>query len=95
MFFQGRTIVEEDSVQDAVDGARGQFPRVDDVFEALKWRLARRPDSGTQIDSRGTYLLKTADICVDGAPVLTGMYTFDDDQVTLLAIRIVEPSNGD
>jgi hypothetical protein len=38
-----RTIVEEHAVRDAIDAAIDINPRTEDVWDALKWRLARDP----------------------------------------------------
>lgn len=41
------TIIEETRVTETLQTEIAANPRVDEVFEALKWRLARDPECGT------------------------------------------------
>lgn len=43
------TIIEEDNVLAVIDQEKLKFSRIDDSYEALKWRIARRPESGSQM----------------------------------------------
>jgi len=93
MFFQARTVAVEDEVTKSIQNAKGNFKRVEEVYDALVWRLARKPDSGTEISNEGHHLIKTADLAVEGVPVIAALYTFTEHQVDILSIKIMA-SNG-
>ena len=45
-----RTVVEDSFVSTIIDQVQALYPRLDDAFEALKWWLSHRPESGEIID---------------------------------------------
>jgi hypothetical protein len=45
-----RTVIEEENVSDIIDREQALYPRLTDAFDALKWWLAHRPESGEIID---------------------------------------------
>ena len=84
-----RTIIENDNVASKIDEAKEQYPRSEDVWEGLKWRLALKPEQGED-NSEGFYLMKSTDLFVPAIPILTVLYTFNREQVEVLDIRISE-----
>lgn len=91
--FRARQVVEEDDVSALVDGARTTYTRVGDVYDAVVWRLARAPQSGTLIRD-GYWILKTPEWRIPGVPVITVLYTFNDDQVVIEGIRFSSDGSG-
>jgi hypothetical protein len=64
---------------------------MEEAFEALKWWLARVPESGEIVDDyywlykqRGNRELKI--------PTLVVLYTFDEDQVILFSLLVRLPT---
>ncbi|HSY03764.1 MAG TPA: hypothetical protein VK819_16495 [Acidobacteriaceae bacterium] len=77
-----RTVVEEQSVSEAVDKARNRYPRLGDVFEGMKWYLARAPERGEALDDVNWVYRQDGDADEDVPDILT-IYTFDADRVIL------------
>ena len=48
------TIIEAPEVTDKIADSVRDHPRIEDVFEALKWRVARDPECGTIVEHEGT-----------------------------------------
>jgi len=48
-----RTVREELDVSEKIDAEIAIYPRLDDAWEALKWWLARNPESGRILDDLG------------------------------------------
>jgi len=71
-----RTVIEEGIVSETIDQAAENFPRLDDAFEALKWWLARKPESGEALDDLNWIYKQAGDVDI-GLPALTVIYTFD------------------
>ena len=93
-WFSARTVIEEDAVKDLIDSESKKYHRLNDIFEGLKWRLARRPESGLEIsDNPRKWIFKTYPWSVGGAAVITVIYTFDDDTVTIQAAKVTEIVN--
>ena len=82
-----RTVIEEQSVSEAVDGARGSFPRLDEVFEGLKWYLSRVPETGEALDDVNWLYRQDGD-AEDNIPAILTIYTFDAHYVILKFISI-------
>lgn len=84
-----RTIIESDTTQKTIDKLITQHPRLEDVYEALKWRLSRRPESGTlvKIVKNPYWVIKSSnDFEIDDIPMLKILYSFDDKEVEIHAI---------
>jgi hypothetical protein len=64
--------------------------RLEDAFDALKWWLARRPDSGEAQDDR-YWLYKQRGDPEANIPALVVLYTFDDDEVVILSALVMLP----
>jgi hypothetical protein len=91
-----RTIIEEVDVSAEIDTWKTKFPRLEDAWEAWKWRLARGPEIDAQRlagFNPPAWILKTnSAIGYYGIPTITILYRFDDNQVNILAVKIVEPT---
>lgn len=82
MVFQARTVVEEDDVSAFIEKHRGNWSRITDVFDGIKWGLARAPEKGYQLND--VWLFKSYPW--DGQSLVV-LYEFDDDTVTIKAIN--------
>lgn len=88
-----RDVREEQIVSMNIDEARKDWSRVDDAYEALKWRVSRLPSSGTRSHDDKFVLATASDrFQTDGLPRIVILYTFDDDAVTIENIKIESPS---
>lgn len=92
-----RTIIEEDSVVEKLAEISKLYPRVEDLFDALKWRLARKPEDGIPILKPDFLVIKTdlLDIQNGSVPVIRVLYSFTEDQVNIYAVAIVDMPAGD
>ena len=86
-----KSVVESNQAQEAIDTAMKTYPRLNQLYEGLKWRLARRPaESGVKISRlHNKYILKTLDWSSYGVPVVRVIYSFTDNEVEILAIDIL------
>ena len=91
MSFPIRTVIENLSVSEVIDAETAIYPRLADGFDALKWWLARRPDSGEMIDDVNWIYVQDGDERVN-MPSLVIVYTFDHYTVTLKHILVRLPS---
>jgi len=75
------TIVETAEVSDCIAESVKDHPRIEEVFEALKWRVARDPDCGTMVEHEGTSfrLVLFAPIEAAKNSQVLAKYTVDDD----------------
>ncbi len=87
MFF-ARTVVEEKSVTDFIEKHQEEHRRLEDVYEAIKWRIARSPGDGFEIAGTDKRLLKTVDRPTIGIPAVVVMYSFDEETVIIEAITL-------
>lgn len=87
-----RTVVEEHAVSTEIDRATKHFERVEEAWEAAKWLLARKCDSLSSLsksaDDTMYTLYRIAGDSLAGTPDITVLYTFDDDEVCVLGVRI-------
>lgn len=90
---QLRTIIEEVSVQALIDKAAGKYPRIGEIFRGLTWRMSREPESGHVVPryNPSVSLIKIDPDINLQLPGITALYTYNDDEVNILAVRIVEP----
>jgi len=88
-----RTVVEEQIVQDKIDAARKKYKRLEDIYGGLSWRLAREPESGMPINkqSPNIFLIKIDSVSDIQLPGILVVYSYDDNQVNILDIRIDAP----
>lgn len=81
-----RTVTEENEVQKTIDKLIAQHPRLEDVYEALKWRLSKRPESGTLIEEPYWILKSSNDFEIDNIPMIKTLYSFNDEEVIIHSI---------
>jgi hypothetical protein len=86
-----RTVIEEISVSDIIDKEQARYPRLFDAFDALKWWLSHRPDSGELLDDIN-WLYKQSGNAKQNIPALVVIYTFDARQVTIKFVLVRIPS---
>ena len=86
---QMRTIREEKPVSQAIEEAKAKYPRIEEIYEGLAWRLAREPEVGYQLPnvSPPTFIYKIQPTLTD-QPAISVLYRYSDDLVEILAIRI-------
>jgi len=86
-----RTIIEEEHVSSKLDKHAAQYPRVNDVWRGVEWLLARKPERGVFLDEfegEDLYLFKSSIISTPNIPVITVLYKFNANEVTILDIKI-------
>ncbi len=86
-----RTVVENLSVTEVVDAEQEIYPRLGDAFEALKWWLARVPESGELTDEVNWLYMQHGDKRAH-VPTLVVLYTFDAHHVVLKHILVQIPT---
>ena len=84
-----RTVIENYRVTDVIDLEQSIYPRLEDAFDALKWWLARVPESGELIDDKNWLFMQDGNERVN-IPALVVVYTFNHSVVELkhLLVRI-------
>ena len=88
---KARTIVEESQVSDCIYSGLIKYPRLEDIWDAWKWRLSRDPetDSVTVDEVSNTMLIKSDQRHSSyGVPTITIMYKYTDDEINILYIKI-------
>ena len=85
-----RTVVENCSVTDVIDAEQAIYPRLGEAFDALKWWLARVPESGEIIDDVNWLYMQDGDARVN-IPALVVVYTFNSWEVVLMHILVRVP----
>jgi hypothetical protein len=85
-----RTVIESQSVSEKVDAERTYYPRLEDAFEALKWWLARKPETGILLDDYHWIFKQKGDAGLK-VPALVIIYTFDAASVELISLLVRLP----
>lgn len=85
-----RTVIEEEEVSWVIDREQSIYPRLQDAFEALKWWLAHKPETGELLDDIN-WLFKQDGDKEQKIPTLVVIYTFDHNCVTLKYILVRIP----
>ncbi|MGA2535710.1 MAG: hypothetical protein ABSF53_06845 [Terracidiphilus sp.] len=85
-----RVVIENWSVSEVVDAEQAIYPRLADAFDALKWWLAREPDSGETIDDVNWLYMQDGD-ARKNIPALVVVYTFNAWEVELKHILVRVP----
>ncbi len=89
-----RTCRENELFTESVDNLRKIYPRIDEIFQAVTWTLARHPFAGTRLPNDPEYyVFETTPIGT--TPSFWILYHFDDDIVDLLSIGPVNKSEGE
>jgi hypothetical protein len=89
---RARTIIEEDDVAALIDQAAKSYPRIEEVWDAWKWRLARDPFRDATLLRDNLYLIRTVpELTSYGLPSgITILYEPNDNEVHIKHIRIIE-----
>jgi hypothetical protein len=77
-------------VSDVIDSEQSIYPRLWDAFDALKWWLARMPESGELLDDIN-WLYRQEGNKERNIPSLTTVYEFDHITVVLKFILVRVP----
>lgn len=87
-----RSIVLDNAAREASDRFEDEFARFDEAWKALEWLLSRNPDQGvSKIVGSNRYFLYKQDSDVYAlTPVITVLYTFDENSVFIHSIRASE-----
>jgi len=75
-----RTVIEQRSVTDKIDQERAIYPRLEEAWEALKWWLCRKPESGELLDDIH-FIYKQVGNHELNIPTLVVIYTWDETVV--------------
>ena len=67
------------------------YPRMDEAFEALKWWLARSPETGIIVDDY-FWLYKQRGNRELNIPALVVLYTFDANEVEIFSLLVRLPT---
>lgn len=85
-----RTVIENVGVREQIEAAREKYPRIEEVWDAWLWRLARDPNRDAFPLGNGLYSIKTTDLSNYGLPEgITLLYSFTEDEVTIISIRVL------
>jgi hypothetical protein len=85
-----RTVVEDINVSETIDAEQSIYPRLDEAFEALKWWLARVPESGEIIDDVNWLYMQDGDDRAN-IPALVVVYTFNGYELRMKHILVRIP----
>lgn len=89
--FCARSVVEDKKTEHKIDKNKGKYSRLEDIWEGLKWLLARSPELGEPLPGKeGLYVYKTPQWKTKGAAMITALYSYSDDKVVIHDILIRE-----
>mgnify|MGYP000893341315 CR=1 FL=1 len=83
-----RTVIEEISVSKIIDSAIAQYPRIGDIFDGVKWRLARDPRCGLKIPDHECYRIVKTESFHNDLPSMSFLYKYDENNIFIKAIKI-------
>lgn len=96
-WFRARTIVEDDGVRSEADKYSGEYSRFDDVWEGLKWLLARKgPDLNClrkTENGQEFHLYKAAQMGKD-VPIITVVFTVSDNEIRIHGMKAENEEAG-
>lgn len=92
---KARTIRDEHRVSYKIAKAAQSYPRIEDLYEGWKWRLARDPNVGVPLTSKnpGYRVLRTHNFGVATIPNAVILYRYDANTVFVEDIRIFDANN--
>ena len=80
--------VEQPAVTEAIAEAFMLFPRIDDLYNALTWRLERDPyPSEARLIAPDTFLIKSESWEYPGFCIITMIYTVTESSICVEDIR--------
>lgn len=89
-----RTIVEQPLVTAALKRAKEEYPRIEEMFDGIKWKLARNPvHQATKVLNGEVllgYVLRTISWKAGRVPSLTVVYRVTEDEIFVEALTIRE-----
>lgn len=88
--FRARTVILEKAAEESSDEAEREFPRFREAWEGLEWLLARSPDRGAMYvgaDKETRHYVQASG--ATEVPFIWVVYTFDDDEVAILDLKVV------
>ena len=82
-----RTVIESRIAEQTIDSEIKKVPRLIDIYDGIKWRLARDPESGYRVPRTNppTYVIHSYHWNVAS---VVAAYHFNDDQVEILDVKI-------
>lgn len=88
-----RTIDEAELVKRRIDKAVEEAPRLYELYEGIKWKLARSPTTAANVASLGNgwYMAKTCSWAPGGLPSITVLYKVGDHEVFIESSKIDWP----
>lgn len=87
-----RTVIETNEVARIIDAEIKRIPRLHDVYEGLKWRIARDPDSGYPVSgTRPPRRVMRSDEYRSIPGVLVVAYTFGENEAEIVGVRLETP----
>jgi hypothetical protein len=89
-----RTVVCDSCFDKSRSKISQSVERWDEIFRGIEWALCRVPEKGQATSAPGIYALTTDDW--PNVPAMVVYYQFDEDEVTLLDVRLadVPPTDG-
>jgi hypothetical protein len=91
-----REVIILPDAQAEVDDARGDFSRIDEAIEGLKWLLARNPlpagSFPTVLNNSHFTMYGWEGATGTGTPDMWVVYSFDDDRVEVHGINVMSPT---
>ena len=92
-FFSARSVVESPSVEERVDKLRKSHERFEDVFDGLKWLLARNGDIlGQAISASGDKsfrVYKTPLPVIEELSEMRVVYKVTDETIELIDLDVI------
>ena len=90
-----RNVVVTEFALARIDQALKSYPRLQNLWDAIRWKLARRPKSGTMVPDRpGYYLAKTVSWAPGGLAIVSVLYRITDSDIIIESARIDWPKKG-
>jgi hypothetical protein len=82
-----RTIIESHIAVKTIDEEIKKVPRLIDIYDGIKWRLARQPEGGYRVPKTKpqTWVIHSYHW---GIAAVVVAYHFDDDQVEILVVKV-------
>lgn len=91
-----RTVILSQEAQRTHDDALTAFPRFDEAYQGLEWRIARSPAQGAKgrySEALGVYvcLVVQEGNWIAETPEIWVLYTFDDQEVLIHNLNVILP----
>ena len=92
--FWARTVILDGGAASSHHEAEHSFHRFDEAFEGLERMLARNPKIGRRmgVNEGSPWMYSQGGDDAAGTPVISVIYTFDIDEVTIRSIHVTQVS---